>query len=178
LNTLSIFADESHHGTWDAFFRFLIPHAKNGELSLFLGGGFGYNFDFLDNVLSPGLYIDIGCSGKWITFFSSLSDNADEKGIQSDNENIGKDWGIISDLRLYNQLRWRKLEINPFWGYSMVFLQNDPSMPPFIINQLCGVRFMIDKYGLEYVYSFQSVPLRNNNFHQINLILHIKTFSL
>jgi hypothetical protein len=146
--------------TIDLFTRLMISPQQSqmgvGEsilwhiLTLRVGVGIGYNYELINNILSPGIYVDLGISP-----FMFFSDSSEE-----DEYNSLGDIGI----RINNQFRWNVLDIKPFYGISLYY-------NGYLFHQL-GLFFGIKKLGFEYTY-LSHIFREKITFHRISILWNI-----
>jgi len=97
---------------YDISLRFFFPIKSIGFLS-FINFGFGLGIDILKDILSPGIYFDIGIGTDW--FFNPIRTNDTNIYIYTGQ------LAFSDGLRLYNVIRINHFKIIPFIGYNFMF---------------------------------------------------------
>lgn len=122
--------------------------------------GYGYSFDIVPGVFSPGIYGDLHTS--WISLLTVETNSDGETTVF---------FYVQAGIRLFNQFRWELFDIQPFAGVNYVFANN------FISGAAAfGCLFAYENYSLEYGFH---IPLpnfdrkfSNDNVHRIVFAKH------
>ena len=132
------------------------------EMSIFstmlsLTFGVGYHLNIIPNILTPGLYIDMGMG------YLSIFAGPDEEG---DNTTFGGWAGI----RLYNRFRFNLIDVEPFIGFTLYGFSN-MGVPATTFGLLVAYNYL----GVEY--SFHH-PINNSDkiyyVHRITFLIHLR----
>lgn len=132
-------------------------------LMLRIGGGLGYNYELVNNILSPGLYFDLGISPLFL-LLAGLSDDETEEETKETDEDTPPFFDI--GLRINNRFLWNNIDIRPFYGIS---LYNDG----YLFHQF-GLSLGIKEHiGLEYAY-LSNIFREKLTVHRITVLWNIK----
>ena len=121
--------------------------------------GWGYNFNIISNILTPGIYFDFG-----FIFYESnnlLSNNP------ADND---RRLNIMGGVYLYNIFRYRQFEFQPFFGVAGYELLG--------LSSFCltfGTLLTFRNFGIKYSYK---IPFTNSdkikNIHRFSLVYRFR----
>jgi len=142
----------------------VLTSLKTSSVSL----GIGYHLNFIPNILSPGLYAEVGISA--ISLLWLLSE------MQENNEEFDYDMKISSfgffGIRLYNQFRINYIDIQPFIGLNIFgFIKKSETTGVGCIN--FGLLFAYKFFCVEYSYYIpQNSDLRP--IHRIGIGGHLR----
>jgi hypothetical protein len=133
--------------------------------------GYGYHFNLVENIFSPGIYGDIHLNWPAILTVSSPKEEEPKDSINTKSE---KEYTKLSffqfGVRLYNQLRFNSFDIQPFVGVNFILEAGVD------IFKTWGILIAFKNYGIEYCYHSL---LRNygeyikNDVHRIAFVYHM-----
>jgi hypothetical protein len=135
------------------------------------GFGLGYHFNIINNILSPGLYLDFGFGGPIIIFENSSS----EVAVAYDG------YGSIG-LRAYNLFTVAQFGLKPFFGFSFIgnaeIKEKNEIIYEFgLWSWTTGIMFTYKHCGLEYAFcvpDFNNItPFPYKYYHRISLLFHL-----
>ena len=142
----------------------VLTSLKTSSVSL----GIGYHLNFIPNILSPGLYAEVGISAINLLWLLSK--------MQENNEEFDYDMKISSfgffGIRLYNQFRINYIDIQPFIGLNIFgVIKNSETTGVGCIN--FGLLFAYKFFCVEYSYYIpQNSDLRP--IHRIGIGGHLR----
>ena len=106
--------------------------------------GLGYHFNFVPDILAPGIYGEAG--GSFLTMFFS-----NESARTESNKNYGYGF-LILGIRLYNQFRFNSLYARPFTGLRL-FHENNKNATKATRTAGCvnlGTQIIYKNFCIEY----------------------------
>ena len=142
--------------------RFIYPPFDNYDFS-FLNIAHGWNYDIIDNILSPGVSLDISIGTDWIGLFNS---NDNDDFTISDPPQFGFGFGI----RLYNMFEIREFRIIPFIGCNFLLVH--------IPRPMFGLSLSMKYFGVEYACYIPLGSYKPEISHQVAIKITIKNFTL
>jgi len=133
----------------------------------FLNLGIGFGIDLLENIVSPGIYFNLGIGTGWVGIFS---------GVDADTLAQNPQFGLLGGFRLYNIFSISNFQIIPFWGYNFLFF----------IEPLAKVGISLSWFlvAIEYAFYYSTrytsryITHRNNLHHltfKIKLNMNLRT---
>ena len=137
-----------------SFFSF--PGLNPGEtilsaiLTSCLSIGLGYHLNIIPDILSPGIYGDVHLSWLMLLF------NNDEDDYNEDGFSF-----VQLGIRVYNNMRFGMINIQPFAGLTAMFIGNHT-----IGVITLGFVLAFGNYGFEYSY------IQHTNIHRVSFGIH------
>jgi hypothetical protein len=131
----------NNHTLFEASLRFFFPPATENN-ALFMNFGYGWNYDIIKNILSPGILFDISIGIDWFWLFS---DDKDENDTREHNQ-----FGLGAGFKIYNMIDLSEFMLIPFIGYNFLLF--------YKVCPMFGFSLSFKNFGLEYAYYF---PLEN-----------------
>ena len=128
---------------------------NSSEFILCVSAGAGGHFNIIPNLLSPGLYFDIG-----IDLFSFLLNMLIDEN--NDDSVVSFGW---TGVRVYNLFRFNLFRIQPFYGVTLV--ANNNRMHG---SHSLGAIISYSSYGIEYNFLLPFNTERLNPVHRISFI--------
>jgi hypothetical protein len=143
---------------FDASLRYFFPVEKMSVLT-FLCIGFGLGIDIFNNILSPGIYLDIGIGTDWFAIFGFLDPNRNSSKTNDDKREYNQ-FAYSGGLRIYNIIKIYPFYLIPFAGYNFLYF--------YIPLPNVGISLSYKDWGFEYAYYF-STNSHTRSHHHISL---------
>jgi hypothetical protein len=151
----------------DASLRFIWPELPSSELMEFVNVGLGLHHTIIPNIVSPGIYFDLGLGFDWMGIFSDKEFDV-EKEKNTEFNQVGLNFGC----RFYNLIEIDIVDINMFIGYNLIIGQLDKRADIIIHNPIAGASVVIKFIGFEYAYYIPTKYSNNITFHHISIVFH------
>jgi len=142
---------------WQTLFegsiRAFFPYIENWEFLTFINIGYGWNYEIIYNIVSPGIMFDLSIG---TDFFWLFNDNED-----MDVNTQRKQFAFGAGARFYNKFQFLDFMIIPFIGCNFMFL--------FQPLPMTGVSVSFKNFGLEYAYYFKMGDYRPIVSHHLSV---------
>jgi hypothetical protein len=147
--------------------RLIWPELSSPDLMGFFNIGGGVHHTIIPNIISPGIYFDLGIGYDWMKIFSN-----EEFDVEKEKNTEFNQFGLNLGCRFYNLIEIDIVNINMFFGYNLLLGQLDKRVNPIIHNPIMGVSVSIKFIALEYAYYIPTKYSNYTTFHHISLVIH------
>jgi hypothetical protein len=124
------------------------------------------HYPIIPNIISPGIYLDIGFGIDWLKIFTDAYFDMEKEEIRQ----LFDTFSVTYDFRLYNLIKINTFDINVFTGYNLTLSHFSSIMH----NPIIGVSMSVKFIGIEYGYS---IPIKYSNyktFHHIAIVFSVR----
>jgi len=160
-DTSNIYMSISKHTFLEVSFRLFFPPNNDANFS-FLNIGYGWNYDIVKNIFSPGISFDVSIGTDWLRLF------AEDKNEDKKNEPSYTQFGLGAGIKIYNMFEIYEFRIIPFAGCNFLLLYKP--CPMF------GLSLSFSFFGLEYAYYFPLGSYKPEANHHIAIKFIAKDF--
>jgi hypothetical protein len=153
----NVYVYSSIHNLMEVSFRFFFPPNDDSNFS-FINIGYGWNFDIINNILSPGILFDLSIGTDWIALFNPEYETSDPLQI-----------GLGFGIKFNNLIEMGEFKIIPFAGCNFLVL--------YKICPMFGLSLSFKYFGLEYAYYFPIGSYKPEDNHHISIKFIAKNFN-
>jgi len=155
----NIYSFNKKHTLFEASIRIFFP--PNNEFNFsFVNIGYGWNYDVIKNVFSPGISFDVSIGTDWLWLFSEKKDE--------DKKTEHNQFGLGAGIKIYNMFEIYEFRMIPFAGCNFLLLYKPCPM--------VGLSLSFKYFGLEYACYFPLGSYKPETNHHIAIKLIVKDF--
>ena len=167
---------EGHENiTGNVGLSFLFPIDANSSVGVNILGslllssvsfGFGYHWNIIPHIFSPGIGGDFH-----ISLLNLLFQNDRDDDFYKDKEKENDFYFFQLGIRIYNKFWFGEFDIQPFFGLNLILLEGDCN--PTGLRKVLGILMAYEEIGLEYSYQWPLFDKMNNGNYAIHRIVFV-----
>lgn len=132
--------------------RIFFPFSEELTALSFVNVGYGLNYNIINNLISPGISLDLSIGTDWFWLFGSNNNTYDtSKRTQ---------FAFAGGVKIYNMIKIYDLMIIPFVGCNFMFFSS--------VFPMIGLSISFKNFGLEYAYYFKIGSYKPEVNHHIS----------